>query len=318
MKIAILDDFYSRANQYADWDTADFATFDFFEHHIDDEASLINALQGYDAVGLMRERTPFTGAIIKALPNLKLIVTSGKQNAAIDVASANAQGVTVCGTPSPGHATAELAFLLVMALGRQLIPLVNGLQQDNLWQPVMGSDLRGKTLGILGLGRLGSQVAALGKAIGMHVIAWSTNLTPETCEDQGVQYVTKTELFERSDFISVHLRLSDRSKHLIGAPELQALGPRGYLVNTSRAEIIEPNALLAALNDGVIAGLATDVLVTEPADRQDPIVSHPRTLVTPHIGYCTEETFQVFYSEMLNAFKAFHAGAPINVIEAKA
>lgn len=318
MKIAILDDFYSRASQYAAWDSAEFAHFDFFEHHIEDQATLIEALQSYDAVGLMRERTPFNAEMIKALPNLKLIVTSGKQNAAIDVAAASARGIIVCGTPSPGHATAELAFLLVMALCRKLIPLVNGLEQGNQWQPVMGGDLRGKTLGILGLGRLGSQVAALGKAIGMDVIAWSTNLESEVCAAQGVQYVTKAELFERSDFVSIHLRLSDRSKHLIGAPELQALGPRGYLVNTSRAEIIEPNALLAALNDGVIAGLATDVLDTEPADRQDPIVSHPRTLVTPHIGYCTEETFQVFYSEMLNAFKAFHAGAPINVIEAKA
>lgn len=318
MKIAILDDYYQRARDYADWDSASFASIDFIDHHIANENDLVSALQSYDAVGVMRERTPFPKSLIDALPNLKLIVTSGKQNAAIDVAAAAAKGVTVCGTPSPGHATAELAFLLVMTLCRKLIPLVNGLKQDQQWQPVMGSDLRGKTLGILGLGRLGSQVAALGQAIGMDVVAWSANLDPVACQQQGVEYVSKTELFERSDFVSIHLRLSERSRDLVTSQELNALGPDGYIVNTSRAEIIRYEDLLDALNQGSIAGLATDVLSNEPADTDDPILRHPRTLVTPHVGYCTEETFRVFYSEMLNAFKAFHRGEPINVIAPKA
>ena len=318
MKIAILDDYYQRARDYADWDSASFASIDFIDHHIANENDLVSALQSYDAVGVMRERTPFPKSLIDALPNLKLIVTSGKQNAAIDVAAAAAKGVTVCGTPSPGHATAELAFLLVMTLCRKLIPLVNGLKQDHQWQPVMGSDLRGKTLGILGLGRLGSQVAALGQAIGMDVVAWSANLDSEVCQQQGVEYVSKTELFERSDFVSIHLRLSERSRDLVTSQELNALGPDGYIVNTSRAEIIRYEDLLDALNQGSIAGLATDVLSNEPADTDDPILRHPRTLVTPHVGYCTEETFRVFYSEMLNAFKAFHRGEPINVIAPKA
>ena len=318
MKIAILDDYYQRACDYADWDSASFASIDFIDHHIANENDLVSALQSYDAVGVMRERTPFPKSLIDALPNLKLIVTSGKQNAAIDVAAAAAKGVTVCGTPSPGHATAELAFLLVMTLCRKLIPLVNGLKQDHQWQPVMGSDLRGKTLGILGLGRLGSQVSALGQAIGMDVVAWSANLDPVACQQQGVEYVSKTELFERSDFVSIHLRLSERSRDLVTSQELNALGPDGYIVNTSRAEIIRYEDLLDALNQGSIAGLATDVLSNEPADTDDPILRHPRTLVTPHVGYCTEETFRVFYSEMLNAFKAFHRGEPINVIVPKA
>jgi len=318
MKIAILDDYYQRARDYADWDSASFASIDFIDHHIANENDLVSVLQSYDAVGVMRERTPFPKSLIDALPNLKLIVTSGKQNAAIDVTAAAAKGVTVCGTPSPGHATAELAFLLVMTLCRKLIPLVNGLKQDHQWQPVMGSDLRGKTLGILGLGRLGSQVAALGQAIGMDVVAWSANLDSEVCQQQGVEYVSKTELFERSDFVSIHLRLSERSRDLVTSQELNALGPNGYIVNTSRAEIIRHKDLLNALNDGSIAGLATDVLSNEPAKTDDPILRHPRTLVTPHVGYCTEETFRVFYSEMLNAFKAFHRGEPINVIAPKA
>lgn len=318
MKIALLDDYYDRARDYADWDSVEFASIDFIDHHIADEDALIERLRPYDAVGLMRERTPFPESIINALPNLKLIVTSGKQNAAIDVRAASKRNIVVCGTPSPGHATAELAFLLIMALCRKLLPLVNGLQIDQQWQPVMGNDLRGKTLGILGLGRLGSQVASLGQAIGMRVVAWSTNLDRETCVEKGVEYVSKDALFEESDFVSIHLRLSERSRDLVTLTELQALGSKGYLVNTSRAEIIHHQDLLTALDDGLIAGIATDVLTSEPASADDPIVNHPRSLVTPHIGYCTEETFRVFYSEMLNAFRAFNDGNPINVIEPKA
>ena len=318
MKIALLDDYYDRARDYADWDSVEFASIDFIDHHIADEDALIERLRPYDAVGLMRERTPFPESIINALPNLKLIVTSGKQNAAIDVRAASKRNIVVCGTPSPGHATAELAFLLIMALCRKLLPLVNGLQIDQQWQPVMGNDLRGKTLGILGLGRLGSQVASLGQAIGMRVVAWSTNLDRETCVEKGVEYVSKDALFEESDFVSIHLRLSERSRDLVTLTELQALGSKGYLVNTSRAEIIHHQDLLTALDDGLIAGIATDVLTSEPASADDPIVNHPRALVTPHIGYCTEETFRVFYSEMLNAFRAFNDGNPINVIEPKA
>lgn len=318
MKIALLDDYYDRARDYADWDSVEFASIDFIDHHIADEDALIERLRPYDAVGLMRERTPFPESIINALPNLKLIVTSGKQNAAIDVRAASKRNIVVCGTPSPGHATAELAFLLIMALCRKLLPLVNGLQIDQQWQPVMGNDLRGKTLGILGLGRLGSQVASLGQAIGMRVVAWSTNLDRETCVEKGVEYVSKDALFEESDFVSIHLRLSERSRDLVTLTELQALGSKGYLVNTSRAEIIHHQDLLTALDDGLIAGIATDVLTSEPASADDPIVDHPRSLVTPHIGYCTEETFRVFYSEMLNAFRAFNDGNPINVIEPKA
>ncbi|MGB0254541.1 MAG: NAD(P)-dependent oxidoreductase, partial [Litorivicinaceae bacterium] len=230
MKIALLDDYYDRARDYADWDSVEFASIDFIDHHIADEDALIERLRPYDAVGLMRERTPFPESIINALPNLKLIVTSGKQNAAIDVRAASKRNIVVCGTPSPGHATAELAFLLIMALCRKLLPLVNGLQIDQQWQPVMGNDLRGKTLGILGLGRLGSQVASLGQAIGMRVVAWSTNLDRETCVEKGVEYVSKDALFEESDFVSIHLRLSERSRDLVTLTELQALGSKGYLV----------------------------------------------------------------------------------------
>ena len=198
MKIAILDDYFSRAQYYADWGSSDDLNFTFFDSHVSDTHKLIEMLTPFDAVGLMRERTPFPKVIIDALPNLKLIVTSGKQNAAIDIEAASLRGITVCGTSSPGHATAEHAFMLIMMLCRQAIPLINGLKIDNVWQPVMGKDLRGKTLGIVGLGRLGSQVAKLGLTIGMEVIAWSSNLEAAQASAIDVTAVSKTELFSSS------------------------------------------------------------------------------------------------------------------------
>ncbi|MGB2332260.1 MAG: D-2-hydroxyacid dehydrogenase family protein [Litorivicinaceae bacterium] len=314
MKIAILDDYFSRAQHYADWGSSDDLNFTFFDSHVSDTHKLIEMLMPFDAVGLMRERTPFPKVIIDALPNLKLIVTSGKQNAAIDIEAASLRGITVCGTSSPGHATAEHAFMLIMMLCRQAIPLINGLKIDNVWQPVMGKDLRGKTLGIVGLGRLGSQVAKLGLTIGMEVIAWSSNLEAAQASAIDVTAVSKTELFSRSDFVSIHYKLSDRSRGLIGEEELKLLGPDSYIINTSRAEIIDQAALLRCLDDGSLGGLATDVYSEEPATNADKLVKHPRVLATPHVGYCTEETFTIFYQEMLAAFEAFEKGQPINII----
>ena len=314
MKIAILDDYFSRAPSYADWESSTDLRFTFFDSHVSDTRELIEMLMPFDAVGLMRERTPFPKEIIDALPNLKLIVTSGMRNAAIDLGAARARDILVCGTTSPGHATAELAFMLVMMLCRKVIPLVQGLKQDNIWQPVMGHDIRGKTLGIVGLGRLGTYVAKLGKAFGMEVIAWSSNLDPAQARAIDVTAVSKTELFTRSDFVSIHYKLSDRSRGLIGEEELKLLGPAGHIVNTSRAEIIDQTALLSCLNDGSLGGLATDVFTDEPADNQNELVNHPKVLATPHVGYCTEETFTIFYQEMLAAFEAFKKGQPINLI----
>ena len=314
MKIAILDDYFSRAQHYADWGSSDELSFTFFDSHVSDTHKLIEMLMPFDAVGLMRERTPFPKVIIDALPNLKLIVTSGKQNAAIDIEAASLRGITVCGTSSPGHATAEHAFMLIMMLCRQAIPLINGLKIDNVWQPVMGKDLRGKTLGIVGLGRLGSQVAKLGLTIGMEVIAWSSNLEAAQASAIDVTAVSKTELFSRSDFVSIHYKLSDRSRGLIGEEELKLLGPDSFIINTSRAEIIDQAALLRCLDAGSLGGLATDVYAEEPATNADKLVKHPRVLATPHVGYCTEETFTIFYQEMLAAFEAFEKGQPINII----
>lgn len=313
-KIAILDDYYHRAQHFADWQSAEFAEFVFFDKAISNESDVVEALQGFNAVGLMRERTPFPASVITQLPKLELIITSGKKNASIDVAAANKNNITVCGTESPGHATAELALLLVMSLSRRLIPLVNALKNNGDWQPEMGHDLRGRTLGILGLGRLGSQLAGFARALGMNVIAWSENLTEAQCAVHEVHYVTREELFRQSDFVSVHLRHSDRTHHMVNTEDLQNLGNTSYLINTSRAEIIDPKSLKAALDNNIIAGAATDVFETEPASADNWVVSHPKVLATPHIGYCTEETFRVFYSQMLEGFSAYYSGSPLRLL----
>ena len=314
MQIAILDDYFNRAESFADWNSSDALTFTFFDSHISNTDELIEILLPFDAIGVMRERTPFPREVIDALPNLQLIVTSGEKNAAIDLNAARDHGVTVCGTSSPGHATAEHAFMLIMMLCRKAVPLINGLKNDNIWQPVMDRDLRGKTLGVVGLGRLGSQVAVLGQAIGMNVLAWSVNLDTEKASTMGVTAVSKSELFSRSDFVSIHYKLSERSRGLIREEELTLLGSDGYIVNTSRAEIIDQEELLNCLDTGTLGGLATDVYQLEPVNSSDRLVAHPRVLATPHVGYCTEETFTIFYQEMLSAFESFQKGSPINVI----
>ena len=314
--IAILDDYHARAHTYADWSGQDFAEFRFVHEPFSSEDEAVAALQQVNAVGLMRERTPFPKTLIDKLPNLELIVTSGKKNAAIDVQAATARGITVCGTESPGHATAELAFLMLMALSRQLIPLVNALKQTNDWQPVMGRDMRGQTLGILGLGRLGGQLAGFAQALGMQVIAWSENLEAAHCQSLNVEYVSRAELFERADALSIHLRHSNRTNAMVNADDLKRLGPDGYLINTSRAEIVDLDALKHALDENIIAGAAIDVFEKEPTPAAHWTVQHPKVMATPHIGYCTEETFHVFYGQMLDAFKAYYTDNPIRVIGA--
>jgi len=314
--IALLDDYHNRAHSFANWGSASFASFEFFEKPFKNEDAIVDALQHVRAVGLMRERTPFSRSIIERLPNLELIVTSGKKNNAIDVQAATDNGITVCGTESPGHATAELAFLMILALSRQFVPLVNALQNQNDWQPVMGRDVRNQTLGILGLGRLGSQLNTFAQAMGMRVIAWSENLEKSRCENRNIEYVSRENLFLQADVVSIHLRHSERTHHLVQSQDLTRLGERGYLVNTSRAEIVNLVDLKRALDEGVIAGAAIDVFEQEPTPPKNWLVQHPRVLATPHVGYCTQETFAVFYTQMLEAFKAFYTGSPIRVIAA--
>ena len=310
MKIAILDDWLDCAKQSADWDRlgADVA-IDFFQDTVTGP-TLIDRLHPYDVLCVMRERSLIDATLIAQLPNLKAIVTSGMRNAAIDLDAAKARNITVCGTGSPGHATAELAFILIGMLARQILPSANAMRGKG-WQTHLGRDLRGARLGILGLGRLGGELAGFANAFGMEVQAWSQNLTNERCAELNVTYVDRETLFRTSDFISIHLKLSDRVKHLVGTSELDLMKPDACLVNTSRASIIDMEALITALTAGQIGGAAIDVYDLEPVPENDPLRNTPNLLMTPHIGYVTRETMTVFYRDTLDAIASILSGQPI-------
>ena len=310
MKIAILDDWLNCAKQSANWDNlAKDVQIDFFKDTISGD-KLIQRLLPYQIICLMRERTEFNSRLMEQLPNLRGIVTSGMRNAAIDLVTAKAQGIVVSGTASPGHATAELAFFLIGAMARGLLPSVHSMR-DGGWQTHLGRDLRNSRFGILGLGRLGAEVARYGKAFGMNVQAWSQNLTNARCEEIGVHYADKETFFKTSDFISIHLKLSDRVRHLISANELNMMQTDAYLVNTSRASIIDMNALTTALEAQQIAGAAIDVYDLEPLPIDDPLRKTRNLLMTPHIGYVTRETMEIFYGQTLEAIQAMISGDPI-------
>lgn len=313
IRVAVLDDYQRVAAGLADWDGLD-ADVTFFHDTLTDRAALVERLAGCNAIVGMRERTPFPGDLLESLPDLQLLITTGMRNASFDVAAAAELGITVCGTESPGHATAELTFALIQALARRLIGEVESVRSGG-WQVELGSDLRGATLGLIGLGRLGSQVARFGRAFGMQVIAWSENLTAERAEEVGVTLVGHDDLLARADFVSIHLRLSERTRRLIGADQLSLMKRSAYLINTSRSAIVDSGALLAAVRTGRIAGAALDVFDTEPLTLDDPLRGEPRIITTPHIGYVTRQTYEVFYPQAVEAIAAWQAGAPIRVIE---
>lgn len=312
MRVAVLDDYQEAAASYADWEDLD-AEVTFFSDHLHDHQALVDRLEDFDVIVAMRERTPFRRPLLEALPNLRLLVTTGMRNAAIDLEAATEFGITVSGTTSPGVATAELAFGLVIALARDLVNEAGSVTEGG-WQKGIGRDLKGSTLGVIGLGRLGSEVARFGLAFGMDVIAWSQNLTPERAGEVGAKLATKEDLLSDSDFVTIHLRLSDRTRGLIGGSELERMKPTAYLINTSRGEIVDNDALLAALDSGALAGAGIDVFDVEPLPAGQPLRSHPRILATPHIGYVTDNTYRMFYTEALEDIAAWQTGAPVRVL----
>ncbi len=312
--IAILDDYQGVALAMADWSgLAKEHRLQVFRHPLANQDETAAALAGFEIVCLMRERTPFSAQLFHRLPKLKLCVTTGLRNASIDVGAATAHGVIVCGTPSGGHATAELAFGLMLSIARH-IPFEAQAMRTGAWQTTVGQDLKGKTLGILGVGKLGGQMAAYARAFGMTVIAWSQNLTAQKATAAGATLVAKDELFRRSDFISIHSVLSDRTRGIVGAAELGAMKPTAAIINTSRGPIIDGEALLAALRQNRIAAAALDVYEEEPLPWEHPLRKEPRTLLTPHLGYVTEETYRMFYGGTVAAIEAWLAGKPIHQI----
>lgn len=313
MRIAILDDYQNVALELADWDSLN-AEVRVFTEHIADPDELVRRLAGFDVVVAMRERTPFPESVLSRLPDLRLLVTTGQRNASIDVEAARRHGILVCGTGYLPHPTVELTWALILAACRHLPTELRAMREGG-WQSTLGVGLRGRTLGVLGLGRLGSQVAKIGQAFGMRTIAWSHNLTPARAAEHGVTAVSKDELLASSDVLTVHLVLSERTRGLLGAAELAAMKPTALLVNTSRGPIVDTDALVRALRDGVIAGAALDVYDEEPLPADHPLRSLPNAVLTPHIGFVTRDTYEVFYRDAVADIAAFRKGEPVRVLE---
>ena len=315
LRCAVLDDYQNVALKLADWSrVAGDAEVKVFNESLGDTGQVAKALAGYAIVCLMRERTLFPRALFEKLPDLKLLVTTGMRNAAIDMAAAKDRGVLVCGTESAGHPTAELAVGLMIDLARKISFEDARMKAGEKWQATIGTDLNGKTLGILGLGKLGSRVAKVANAFGMKVVAWSQNLTAEKCKEAGAAYATKDDLLKQSDFITIHLVLSARSRGLIGENEIKLMKPSAFLINTSRGPIIDEAALVAALKAKTIAGAGLDVYDTEPLPTEHPLRKLPNVVLTPHLGYVTEGNYRTFYSQTVEAIRAFIDGKPVRVV----
>ena len=315
---AILDDYQSVAMKTADWSSvAKDVNFKVFTQSLGAQDKVIAALKDCAVVCLMRERTLFDKDVIDALPNLKLIVTSGMRNAAIDVNAAAARGIPVCGTESLGSPTSELTIGLMLELARKIGIENARLKAGAPWQSTLGIDLYGKTLGIVGLGKLGTRVARIGNALDMKVIAWSQNLTAEKAKEGGATLVSKEELLRQSDFVTVHVQLSARTKGLIGAADLAMMKPTAFFLNTSRGPVADEKAIEAALRNNKIAGAAIDTYNDEPLALDHPFRKLDNIVITPHLGYVTAENYKRFYGQMVENIRAWLDGKPIRVIPPK-
>jgi phosphoglycerate dehydrogenase-like enzyme len=313
-RIAVLDDYQYVAATYADWSrlTESVEVVEFADH-VDDQETLVRRLQPFDVVVAMRERTPFPREMLERLPNLRLLVTTGGANKSIDVAAAVERGITVCGTGAHPPGTAELTWALILAVARH-VPQEDASVRAGGWQQTIGLDLAGARLGVIGLGRLGSRVARIGQAFDMDVVAWSANLTDERAAEVGVRRVDEEELLTTSDVVTIHLQLSDRTRGLIGHHEFDLMKPTAILVNTSRGPIVDEAALVEALREGVIHGAGLDVFDAEPLPRHHPLREMRRAVLTPHLGYVTEKTYEVFYRDAVEDVAAWLAGEPIRVV----
>ena len=314
-RCAIIDDYQGCALDLADWNAlAPEIEVEAFRDHLSDENALARRLAGFEIVCAMRERTPFPRSTFEKLPRLELLLTSGMRNLSIDGAAAKDHEVTVCGTPAVGTPTAELAWGLILALARS-IPAEDRTIRAGGWQETLGVALEGKVLGVIGLGRLGARVAKIGKAFGMEVVAWSQNLTEARCREVGVALADKETLLRGADVVTIHLLLSERTRGLIGASDLALLKKQAFLVNTSRGPIVDEAALIDALERRAIAGAGLDVFDTEPLPADHPFRRLDNTVVTPHLGYVSQENYRCYFPAMVEDIQAWLAGEPIRVLE---
>ncbi|MEU9266396.1 D-2-hydroxyacid dehydrogenase family protein [Streptomyces sp. NPDC048251] len=319
-RCAVLDDFQNVATTLADWSASapasgeELEAVSFTEHFVDED-ELAAALADFDCVVTLRERVPFPASLLDRLPRLRLLIASGMRNSVIDYAAAKANGVTVCGTESSSTPPVELTWALLLGLARGLVQESTSLRVGGPWQSTVGADLHGRRLGLLGLGKIGAPVARVGLAFGMEVSAWSQNLTAGRAAEVGVRpAASKEELLSESDFVSIHLALSDRTRGLLGPAELALLKPTAYLVNTSRAAIVDQDALLTALREGRIAGAGVDVFDVEPLPAGHPLRTAPRLLATPHLGYVSRANYERYYGQAVEGIRAYLAGAPVRVL----
>ena len=314
VQIAVLDDYQEVASDLAPWERlAPEAEVTFFHDHLLRDGVVRDLLEGFEVVVAMRERTPFSAKRLASLTDLKLLVTTGMANASIDMAAARELGITVCGTGALPTPTAELAWGLIIGFQRN-IPEEDRRMREGGWQRTIGPELAGRTLGILGLGNLGKRMAAIARAFEMDVIAWSENLTAEAAAAAGATAVGRDELFERSDVLTIHTRLSDRTRGLVGARELALMKPTALLVNTSRGPIVDEDALIAALRKRTIAGAALDVYAKEPLPKDSELREAPRTLLTPHLGYVSTGAYEVMYGDAVEDVAAWMRGEPVRVL----
>ena len=315
VKAAILDDYQGVALKFADWSPlAKDVEIKVFDKPFTSQAEAIKALQGFAVIIGMRERTPFPRAVIEALPELKLLITTGARNNSFDVKAAVERGITVCGTGGVGNPTVGIAFGLMLELTRHIGFEHARMKVGEPWQTTIGLDLEGMTLGVVGLGKLGQRVATVGKAFGMKVLAWSQNLTPEKAKEAGVDYASREDLFAKADFVSIHLVLSDRSRGLITADDLGRMKKSAYLINTARAPIVDQPALLKALQEKKIAGAGLDVFEVEPLPLDHPYRKLDNVVITPHLGYVSEQNYRKYFPDIVEDIRAFLDGKPVRVI----
>ena len=314
LQVAVLDDYQGVALQYADWTPiADRVEVTVFRDHLHDPDAVVARLAPFDIVCVMRERTPLTAAMLDRLPRLRLIVTTGMWNAALDSEYVATRGVVICGTQSFQSGTPELVWLLILALARHL-PVELAAMRGGGWQTTVGGDLRERTLGVVGLGTIGTRITQVANAFGMRVLAWSQNLTELRAHEAGASRVDKDTLFQEADFVSVSLKLSERTRNIVGAAEFALMKPTAFFINTSRGPLVDEAALVAALRERRIAGAGIDVYDVEPIPVDHPFRTLPNVVATPHIGYVTEGTYRLFYRQIVEDIAAWIDGAPVRVL----
>ena len=314
MRVAVLDDYQSVAADMADWSQLPSgAEVVYFSDHLTSEDALVERLRDFDVVMGMRERTPFPRSLLDRLPNLRLLVTTGRRNASFDMEAATELGIPVCGTGGAGEGPTELTWGLILGIVRQ-IPLEDQLSRQGKWGTTVGMGLKGKTIGLLGLGHIGSLVARVANSFDMNVIAWSQNLTAERAAECQATLVDKDTLFRESDIVSIHVVLSQRTQGLVGARDLALMKPTAYFINISRGPIVDEAALVDALQRRVIAGAALDTFDVEPLPEDHPLLKLDNTLICPHLGYVTDDSYRGFYADVVENIRAFTSGEPVRMI----